>query len=122
MLGTDKSRGHCLEMICADFLAGTNLDNAEPEQLLRSALHFFKFLCSFSKAQMMYCANEFSAATAGGVSRAVQRRISKCIISNIAAIRARIWQRISSHSAEDATGLFISWNPLPEEGYRGGAD
>jgi hypothetical protein len=25
MLGTDKSRGHCLEMICADFLAGARL-------------------------------------------------------------------------------------------------
>jgi len=25
MLGTDKSRGYCLEMICADFLAGANL-------------------------------------------------------------------------------------------------
>jgi len=25
MLGTDKSRGYCLEMICADFLAGTNV-------------------------------------------------------------------------------------------------
>jgi hypothetical protein len=30
MLGTDKSRGYCLEMICADFLAGANL--AETEQ------------------------------------------------------------------------------------------
>jgi hypothetical protein len=27
MLGTDKSRGYCLEMICADFLAGANLDS-----------------------------------------------------------------------------------------------
>jgi hypothetical protein len=26
MLGTDKSRGYCLEMICADFLAGANLE------------------------------------------------------------------------------------------------
>ena len=26
MLGTDKSRGYCLEMICADFLAGANLN------------------------------------------------------------------------------------------------
>ena len=26
MLGSDKSRGYCLEMICADFLAGANLD------------------------------------------------------------------------------------------------
>ena len=25
MLGTDKSRGYCLEMICADLLAGANL-------------------------------------------------------------------------------------------------
>jgi hypothetical protein len=25
MLGTDESRGYCLEMICADFLAGANL-------------------------------------------------------------------------------------------------
>jgi len=25
MLGTDKSRGYCLEMICADFLSGANL-------------------------------------------------------------------------------------------------
>jgi len=29
MLGTDKSRGYCLEMICADFLAGATL--AEPQ-------------------------------------------------------------------------------------------
>ena len=27
MLGADQSRGYCLEMICADFLAGANLDN-----------------------------------------------------------------------------------------------
>jgi hypothetical protein len=27
MLGSDKSRGYCLEMICADFLAGAKLQN-----------------------------------------------------------------------------------------------
>jgi hypothetical protein len=26
MLGTDRSRGYCLEMVCADFLAGANLE------------------------------------------------------------------------------------------------
>ena len=36
MLGTDKSRGYCLEMICADFLAGANLENGDPEFLLQS--------------------------------------------------------------------------------------
>jgi hypothetical protein len=44
MLGTDKSRGYCLEMICADFLAGANLENENPGVLLQSALRFFKFL------------------------------------------------------------------------------
>jgi hypothetical protein len=29
MLGTDKSRGYCLEMICADFLAGANLHESK---------------------------------------------------------------------------------------------
>jgi hypothetical protein len=29
MLGTDRSRGYCLEMICADFLAGANLQKDE---------------------------------------------------------------------------------------------
>ena len=31
MLGCDKSRGYCLEMICADFLAGATLENGELE-------------------------------------------------------------------------------------------
>jgi len=44
MLGTDRSRGYCLEMICADFLAGANLDNGNPETLLFSMTRFFKFL------------------------------------------------------------------------------
>jgi len=43
MLGTDKSRGYCLEMI-ADFLAGANLDNEDPTALLQSMSRFFKFL------------------------------------------------------------------------------
>jgi hypothetical protein len=30
MLGTDKSRSYCLEMICADFLAGASLQDGEP--------------------------------------------------------------------------------------------
>ena len=44
MLGTDKSRGYCLEMICADFLAGAQLDNEDPSLLLQSMSRFFKFL------------------------------------------------------------------------------
>jgi hypothetical protein len=44
MLGSNKSRGYCLEMICADFLAGANLENGSPEILLQSITRFFKFL------------------------------------------------------------------------------
>ena len=44
MLGTDKSRGYCLEMICADFLAGAHLDNGNPEILLSSISRHYKFL------------------------------------------------------------------------------
>ncbi len=44
MLGTDKSRGYCLEMICADFLAGANLENGNSRVLLQSVLRFFRFL------------------------------------------------------------------------------
>jgi hypothetical protein len=44
MLGTDKSRGYCLEMISADFLAIANLDSGQPNVLLYSISRFFKFL------------------------------------------------------------------------------
>ena len=54
MLGTDKSRGYCLEMICADFLAGANLDNGNPAILLYSMTRFFKFLPAEQKKE--FCA------------------------------------------------------------------
>jgi len=44
MLGSDKSRGYCLEMICADFLAGAHLEDADPRILLSSTLRLFQFL------------------------------------------------------------------------------
>jgi hypothetical protein len=33
MLGTDKSRGYCVEMICADFLAGGAFGGRKPQDL-----------------------------------------------------------------------------------------
>jgi hypothetical protein len=36
MLGSDKSRGYCLEMICADFLAGVSLEAGNQDALLPS--------------------------------------------------------------------------------------
>jgi hypothetical protein len=54
MLGSDRSRGYCLEMICADFLAGANLENENPEVLLQSALRFFKFLPGEEKRTFLH--------------------------------------------------------------------
>ena len=61
MLGSDKSRGYCLEMICADFLAGANLDGSDPELLLKTQLHYFKFLSSEQQARFMAEANDTAA-------------------------------------------------------------
>jgi len=44
MLGTDKSRGYCPEMICADCLAGAHLDRGNPEILLNSISRYYRFL------------------------------------------------------------------------------
>jgi hypothetical protein len=44
MLGSDKSRGYCLEMICADFLAGANLQNGNPKALLLSLSRLYELL------------------------------------------------------------------------------
>jgi hypothetical protein len=44
MLGTDKSRGYCLEMICADFLAGAHLQDANPENLLTSLRSLYELM------------------------------------------------------------------------------
>jgi hypothetical protein len=60
MLGSDKSRGYCLEMICADFLAGASLDSGEPDLLLHSVSRLFHFLPSEQK-------QEFAALVNGGV-------------------------------------------------------
>src|SRR5207237_3967401 len=61
MLGSDKSRGYCLEMICADFLAGANLDGGNPDVLLWSISRFFKFLPGEQKHAFLSQANQRTA-------------------------------------------------------------
>jgi hypothetical protein len=48
MLGSDKSRGYCLEMICADFLAGASLE-ADRQDALLSA--FTRLILGFPMPQ-----------------------------------------------------------------------
>src|SRR5712692_8083853 len=55
MLGTEKSRGYCLEMICADFLAGANLDleNGNRNALLLSMRRLLGFLPHSERQQFL---------------------------------------------------------------------
>ena len=41
---TTSLLGYCLEMICADFLAGASMDGNNPEILLQSISRYYKFL------------------------------------------------------------------------------
>jgi len=54
MLGTDKSRGYCLEMICADFLAGANIGEANPEALVFSLRRIYELLPSEQQSRFLH--------------------------------------------------------------------
>src|SRR5437763_7986072 len=58
MLGSDHSRGYCLEMISADFLAGANLDSGDPDMLLRALSSSFKFLPQHQRQAFLQIVNE----------------------------------------------------------------
>ena len=53
MLGTDRSRGYCLEMICADFLAGANLENGDASALLLALDRLFTLLPGPQREQFL---------------------------------------------------------------------
>jgi len=53
MLGTNKSRGYCLEMICADFLAGASLESGNHESLLGSLCRVAALLPREMKLELM---------------------------------------------------------------------
>jgi predicted nucleic acid-binding protein len=63
ILRSDKSRGYCLEMICADLLAGANLDQRDPELLLKSVAGRYKFLPGGEKHQFLTAATEIFTTT-----------------------------------------------------------
>ena len=53
MLGSDKSRGYCLELICADFLAGAHVDGSNPVALLQSLSLYYSLLPSDQQAMFL---------------------------------------------------------------------
>jgi hypothetical protein len=54
MLGSNKSRGYCLEMICADFLAGANMEGTNPEALVLSLRRVYELLPHEQQCQFLY--------------------------------------------------------------------
>jgi hypothetical protein len=53
MLGADKSRGYCLEMICADFLAGANLQDGNPHDLFLSVRRLLGMLSVVQRREVL---------------------------------------------------------------------
>jgi len=53
MLGSDKSRGYCLEMICADFLAGVNLQEGNPDALVLAVRRLVGMLPTGQREQVL---------------------------------------------------------------------
>jgi hypothetical protein len=53
MLGTDKSRGYCLEMICADFLAGVSLETGDQDALLSALTRLLLNLPTPQREQLL---------------------------------------------------------------------
>ncbi len=58
MLGSDRSRGYCLEMICADFVAGANLQEGSPDLLLSSLCRLLDFLPPQHKQRLVSNLNQ----------------------------------------------------------------
>ena len=53
MLGSDKSRGYCLEMICADFLAGANLQEGNQDALVLAVRRLLEMLPTGQREQVL---------------------------------------------------------------------
>jgi len=53
MLGTGKSRGYCLEMICADFLAGASLEPGAEDMLFLALARLITVLPVAQRLQLL---------------------------------------------------------------------
>jgi len=53
MLGSDKSRGYMLEMICADFLAGANIETGDSNALILSLDRLFGLLPQLKQQEFL---------------------------------------------------------------------
>ena len=53
MLGASKSRGYCLEMLCADFLAGARLEGGNSDSLVFALGRLYSLLTDSQKTDFV---------------------------------------------------------------------
>ena len=130
MLGGQKARGHCLEMICADFLAGASLDvsgNADSLLLALSRIYLLlpnsqqqEFLLGYrrlheirlpkqprlrlTRIRIGSCVSRSSNAMAGAANDAEVPKICRSITFSRVAFWEAMRMKISSPCAVYAIG------------------
>lgn len=60
MLGPHRSRGYCLEMICADFLAGVSLEEPDSSSLLKSIRRIVDIIDEPARSEIVQSLRELS--------------------------------------------------------------
>src|ERR1019366_6494154 len=109
MIHRAKDRGYCLEMICADFLAGASIDGGNAEILLQCSsnqgltlkgLNTWTFSClkssSFLVATIRSCLRAVAAIIPSSTRSSDLPCISRPHSRNEAVSIGRIWYEASS--------------------------
>ena len=60
MLGPERCRGYCLEMICADFLAGATLGEVNPNVFSTSVRRLIEFLPNPERIELIHSLKELA--------------------------------------------------------------
>ncbi len=120
MLGSDKSRGYCLEMICADFLAGATSEVAGPDRLLQSVERLCKFLVHLNETSSAHTSILHDdeqvrlpeKALAGGIQTATTggpaaRQLALSVLRNVANLEVHHLV-LRSHSRRDCEDNLIT--------------
>jgi hypothetical protein len=80
MVGSERSRGYCLELVCADFLAGRT-EESTPEEILMLIHHLVKLLPPEYQARLAGQQREEELEAVGGCCKKSNRLNSdgRCI-------------------------------------------
>lgn len=80
MVGTERSRGYCLELACADFLAGRT-EESTPEEILMLIQHLVKLLPPEYQARLAGEEPEEELETVGGCCKKSNRlnSVGRCM-------------------------------------------